>query len=108
MSNITITLPDKSIHTYDSSVTPLDVAESIGPQLAKDTVAASINGALMDVTVPIREDAELILHTGSSAEGHEVLLHSTAHLMAQTVKMLWPGSQITIGPAIKNRFYYDF
>ncbi|MEA1881262.1 MAG: threonine--tRNA ligase [Candidatus Marinimicrobia bacterium] len=108
MSNITVTLPDKTTCTYDEGVTPLDVAESIGSRLAKDTVAASINGVLMDATIPITEDAELNLHTGSSAEGHEVLLHSAAHLMAQAVKVLWPDSQITIGPAIENRFYYDF
>ncbi|SVE31727.1 uncharacterized protein METZ01_LOCUS484581, partial [marine metagenome] len=84
------------------------VAESIGPRLANDTVAATINGIFTDATVPIIEDAVLNLHTASSEEGHEVLLHSTAHVMAQAVKRLWPKSQVTIGPAIENRFYYDF
>ena len=108
MSEITITLPDKSTRTYQSGVTPLEVAESIGPKLAKDTVAASINGVLSDATIPLKIDSDLNLYTGSTAEGHEVLLHSTAHLMAQAVKALWPESQVTIGPAINNRFYYDF
>jgi len=108
MSEITITLPDKSTRTYQSGVTPLEVAESIGPKLAKDTVAASINGVLSDATIPLTSDSDLNLYTGSTAEGHEVLLHSTAHLMAQAVKALWPESQVTIGPAINNRFYYDF
>ena len=108
MSKITITLPDKSTRTYQSGVTPLEVAESIGSKLAKDTVAASINGELSDATIPLTTDSDLNLYTGSTAEGHEVLLHSTAHLMAQAVKTLWPESQITIGPAINNRFYYDF
>jgi len=108
MSEITITLPDKSTRTYQSGVTPLEVAESIGPKLAKDTVAASINGVLSDATIPLTIDSDLNLYTGSTAEGHEVLLHSTAHLMAQAVKALWPESQVTIGPAINNRFYYDF
>ena len=108
MSKITITLPDKTTKTYDAGVTPLDVAESIGPRLANDTVAATINGIFTDATVPIIEDAVLNLHTASSEEGHEVLLHSTAHIMAQAVKRLWPKSQVTIGPAIENRFYYDF
>jgi len=108
MSQITITLPDQSTRTFDAGITPLDVAESIGPRLVKDTVAATINGKLTDATVPIMEDAELSLHTGDSDEGHEVLLHSTAHLMAQAVKSLWPDTQVTIGPAIENRFYYDF
>jgi threonyl-tRNA synthetase len=108
MSEITITLPDKSTRTYQSGVTPLEVAESIGSKLANDTVAASINGVLSDATIPLKTDSDLNLYTGSTIEGHEVLLHSTAHLMAQAVKALWPESQITIGPAIKNRFYYDF
>ena len=108
MSKITITLPDKSTRTYQSGVTPLEVAESIGSKLAKDTVAASINGELSDATIPLTTDSDLNLYTGSTSEGHEVLLHSTAHLMAQAVKTLWPERQITIGPAINNRFYYDF
>ena len=108
MSKITITLPDKSTRSYAAGITPLEIAESIGPRLAQDTVAASINGALSDANISIASDASVSLYTGSSDEGHEVLLHSTAHLMAQAVKSLWPKSQVTIGPAIENRFYYDF
>ena len=108
MSQIKITLPDKSDRSFDSGITPLEVAQSIGERLAQDTVAASINGKLVDATTQITQDCELILHTGSTNEGHDVLLHSTAHLMAQAVKSLWPNSQITIGPTIENRFYYDF
>ena len=108
MSQVTITLPDKSTKNFDLGVTPLAVAESIGERLANDTLAATINGVLTDATTPINEDATLILHTGKSDEGHDVLLHSTAHLMAQAVKILWPKSQVTIGPAVDNKFYYDF
>ena len=108
MSQIKITLPDKSDRSFDSGITPLEVAQSIGERLAQDTVAASINGKLVDATTQNTEDCELTLHTGSTNEGHDVLLHSTAHLMAQAVKSLWPNSQITIGPTIENRFYYDF
>ena len=108
MSQIKITLPDKSDRSFDSGITPLEVAQSIGERLAQDTVAASINGKLVDATTQITQDCELTLHTGSTNEGHDVLLHSTAHLMAQAVKSLWPNSQITIGPTIVNRFYYDF
>ena len=108
MSEIKITLPDKSTRSYAAGITPLEIAESIGPRLAQDTVAASINGALSDANISIASDASVSLYTGSSDEGHEVLLHSTAHLMAQAVKSLWPKSQVTIGPAIENRFYYDF
>jgi len=108
MSQIKITLPDKSDRSFDSGITPLEVAQNIGERLAQDTVAASINGKLVDATTQITQDCELTLHTGSTNEGHDVLLHSTAHLMAQAVKSLWPNSQITIGPTIVNRFYYDF
>ena len=108
MRQVKITLPDKSTKDFDLGVTPLLVAESIGERLANDTLAATINGVFTDATTPINENATLILHTGKSEKAHEVLLHSTAHLMAQAVKILWPKAQVTIGPAIENKFYYDF
>ena len=108
MKQITITLPDKSTRHYDEGVTALQVASSIGERLANDTVAATVNENLVDATIPIMENADLIIHTGDSKIGHEVLLHSAAHLMAQAVKKFWPTSQMTIGQVIENRFYYDF
>ena len=108
MKQITITLPDKSTRQYDEGVTALQIATSIGERLANDTVAATVNDNLVDATIPIMDDADLIIHTGNSKIGHEVLLHSAAHLMAQAVKKFWPTSQMTIGPVIENRFYYDF
>ena len=108
MKQITITLPDKSTRQYDQGVTALQIATSIGERLANDTVAATVNENLVDATIPIMDDADLIIHTGDSKIGHEVLLHSAAHLMAQAVKKFWPTSQMTIGPVIENRFYYDF
>ena len=108
MKQITITLPDKSTRQYDQGVTALQIATSIGERLANDTVAATVNDNLVDATIPIMDDADLIIHTGNSKIGHEVLLHSAAHLMAQAVKKFWPTSQMTIGPVIENRFYYDF
>ena len=108
MKQITITLPDKSTRQYDEGVTALQIASSIGERLANDTVAATVNDNLVDATIPIMDDADLIIHTGDSKIGHEVLLHSAAHLMAQAVKKFWPTSQMTIGPVIENRFYYDF
>ena len=93
---------------YPSGTTLLEVAESIGTRLAKDAVAAQINGKLTDLTEAIDIDADINIITGDSTEGHEVLLHSTAHLMAQAVKELFPNARVTIGPAIENRFYYDF
>ena len=108
MDEITVTFPDNSKQKYPSGVTPLEIAESIGPRLAKDVVVARVNGELTDLTNLIQSDAELILYTGDSEEGHEVLLHSTAHLMAQAVKELFPEAKVAIGPAIEKRFYYDF
>ena len=108
MKQITITLPDKSTRQYDEGVTALQIATSIGERLANDTVAATVNDNLVDATIPIMDDAELIIHTGDSKIGHEIILHSAAHLMAQAVKKFWPTSQMTIGPVIENRFYYDF
>ena len=93
---------------YPTGTTLLEVAESIGTRLAKDAVAAQINGKLTDLTKAIDTDADINIITGDSTEGHEVLLHSTAHLMAQAVKELFPNARVTIGPAIENRFYYDF
>jgi len=108
MSQITVTLPDNSAHSYESGVTPQEIAENIGSRLAQDALAAQVNGQSVDLNVPIEADAEVAILTGDSPEGHEVLLHSTAHLMAHAVKELFPDAKVTIGPAIKNRFYYDF
>ena len=108
MSQITVTLPDNSAHSYESGVTPQEIAENIGSRLAQDALAAQVNGQSFDLNVPIEADAEVAILTGDSPDGHEVLLHSTAHLMAHAVKELFPDAKVTIGPAIENRFYYDF
>ncbi len=108
MSQITVTLPDKSTRTYDPGVTPHEIAESIGARLADDALAAQVNSKLVDLNVPINTDADVAILTGDSPDGHAVLLHSCAHLMAQAVKSFWPKAKLTIGPAIENRFYYDF
>ena len=108
MSQITVTLPDNSARSYGSGVTPQEIAESIGSHLAQDALAAQVDGQSVDLNVPIEADAEVAILTGDSPEGHEVLLHSTAHLMAHAVKKLFPDAKVTIGPAIENRFYYDF
>ena len=88
--------------------TPQEVAESIGPGLARAVVVAKIDGVLKDLNFSIENDCSLELFTGDSAEGHDTLLHSTAHLMAQAVKDLFPEAKVTIGPTIENGFYYDF
>ncbi len=108
MKNITITFPDKTTRSYPVGVTPMEIAESIGERLAIATVAAKIDDVLVDATYSIQNDARVNIVTGDTPEGHDVLLHSTAHLMAQAVKELFPKAKVTIGPAIENRFYYDF
>ncbi|MBU0528436.1 threonine--tRNA ligase [bacterium] len=108
MKNITITFPDKSTRSYPVGITPMEIAESIGERLAIATVAAKVDDILVDATYSIQKDAQVNIVTGDSPEGHDVLLHSTAHLMAQAVKELFPKAKVTIGPAIENRFYYDF
>jgi len=108
MEEIKVTLPDGSVQTYPVGTTPLQIAESIGKRLAKDAIAARVNGKKVDVTYPLQEDCKVEIITVNTEEGHEILLHSTSHLMAQAVKQLYPNAQVTIGPAIEKGFYYDF
>jgi threonyl-tRNA synthetase len=104
----TITLPDGSQRSFDHPVTVADVAADIGPGLAKAALAGKIDGSLVDTSFLIDWDADLSIITGKDDEGLEVIRHSTAHLMAQAVKELFPEAQVTIGPVIENGFYYDF
>lgn len=103
-----ITLPDGSVREFDSAVTVLDVAKNISPSLAKTTLAGVVNDKLVDVSHTISADANLRLITEKDTEGLEVVRHSTAHLLAQAVKQLYPSAQVTIGPVIENGFFYDF
>jgi len=108
MSKIKIKLPDNSIRNVPTGTTAQDIAEQIGPGLARAVLVAKIDGVLKDLNTPIIEDCSIELLTGDNPEGHNTLLHSAAHLMAQAVKHFWPNAKLTIGPAIENRFYYDF
>ena len=108
MSEIQIKLPDNSLKNVPVGTTPQEIAEQIGPGLARAVLVAKINGVLKDLNTPIIEDCSIELLTGDNPEGHNTLLHSAAHLMAQAVKHFWPNAKLTIGPAIENRFYYDF
>lgn len=103
-----ITLPDGSVREFDSAVTVLDVAKNISPSLAKATLAGVVNDKLVDVSHIISADTNLRLITEKDTEGLEVVRHSTAHLLAQAVKQLYPSAQVTIGPVIENGFFYDF
>jgi threonyl-tRNA synthetase len=103
-----ITLPDGSNREFDHAVTVMDVAQSIGSGLAKATLAGRVNNVLVDASTLIDKDASLQIITAKDEEGVDVIRHSTAHLLAQAVKQLFPEAQVTIGPVIENGFYYDF
>jgi len=103
-----ITLPDGTQRSFDQAVTVHDVAADIGPGLAKAALAGELNGALVDTSTLIEDDAVLSIITDRDEAGLEVIRHSSAHLLAQAVKKLFPGAQVTIGPVIENGFFYDF
>ena len=114
MSNINITLPDGSVRSYERGVTALDVAKSISEGLARNVLAAKISTALnptsveiWDATRPIMEDSTLTLLTWNDQEGKSTMWHSSAHLMAEALEALYPGTKFGIGPAIETGFYYD-
>jgi threonyl-tRNA synthetase len=104
----TITLPDGSQRRYDGAVTPAQVAADIGAGLARAALAARVDGKLVDTGYRIEHDASVALVTAKDPEGLEIIRHSTAHLLAQAVKQLFPEAQVTIGPVIEDGFYYDF
>ncbi|PIE41611.1 MAG: threonine--tRNA ligase [Gammaproteobacteria bacterium] len=106
--SITITLPDGSQRQYDNPVTGLDVANDIGPGLARNAVAMVLNDQQADLTLTIDANATVQFITRDKEAALEILRHDCAHLMAQAVKELYPETQVTIGPSIENGFYYDF
>lgn len=108
MKDINITLPDNSVKRVPTGSTPQDVANIIGHNLGKAVVISKIDGILKDLNHPLEKDCRLELFTGESTIGHNTLLHSTAHLMAQAVKYFFPQTKVAIGPTIDNGFYYDF
>ncbi len=103
-----VTLPDGSSRQFDSAVSIYDVAADIGPGLAKAALAGRVDGKLVDTSYIIDKDARLAIITDRDEDGLEVIRHSTAHLLAQAVKALFPDAQVTIGPVIEDGFYYDF
>ncbi|MCP4408839.1 MAG: threonine--tRNA ligase [Gammaproteobacteria bacterium] len=103
-----ISLPDGSSRHYDQSVSIAQIAADIGPGLAKAAVAGQIDGRVVDTSYLIDRDVELRIITAKNNEGLEIIRHSTAHLLAQAVKSLFPSAQVTIGPVIEDGFYYDF
>jgi threonyl-tRNA synthetase len=108
MSDIEVELPDGSRRSLPEGASALDLASAIGKRLAKDALAAQVNGQLTDLTAPLPAGASVAIVTPASELGREVIRHSSAHGLAQAVTRLWPGAHYAIGPAITDGFYYDF
>lgn len=105
---ITITLKDGSVRAFTAGVTGSEIATSISRSLAKKAVAAKVNGKVVDLALPIEEDAELEILTLNDPDGVDVMRHTAAHVLAQAVSRLYPETKFAIGPVIENGFYYDF
>ena len=108
MSNVAITLPDGSVKQFDGPVTGAELAAAIGPGLAKAALAIKIDGEVLDLSRSIDADSEVEIITRKSEEALDLIRHDAAHVMAEAVQELYPGTQVTIGPSIENGFYYDF
>ncbi|MBI5264470.1 MAG: threonine--tRNA ligase [Bradyrhizobium sp.] len=105
---ITLTFPDGAQREFPRDTTGLEIAKGISPSLAKRTVAMALDGALVDLNDPITEDARIELISREDPRTLELIRHDCAHVLAEAVQTLWPGTQVTIGPVIENGFYYDF
>src|SRR5262249_924063 len=105
---VALTFPDGARREYPPNTTGLDVAKSISPSLAKRTVAMALDGTLPDLTDPIHHHAKIEFPTREDPRALELIRHDAAHVLAEAVQSLWPGTQVTIGPVIDNGFYYDF
>ena len=103
-----ITLPDGTSRDYQQAITVYDIAADIGAGLAKAALAGNVDGQLVDMSFSIEHDAKVAIITSKSEEALELIRHDAAHVMAQAVQELFPGTQVTIGPAIEDGFYYDF
>lgn len=108
IQKVAVTLPDGSVRDYDAPVTGRQIAESIGKRLAKDALAVKVDGNLRDLTTRITSDAAVEIVTRDHPDVLGLIRHDAAHVMAEAVQTLYPGTQVTIGPAIANGFYYDF
>ncbi|WP_375211296.1 TGS domain-containing protein, partial [Hyphococcus sp.] len=105
---VAITLPDGSVRKFDGAVTGLDIAGDISKSLAKKALAVKVDGELRDLGEPIGADASVEIVTREHEDALDIIRHDTAHLMAQAVQELYPGTQVTIGPNIEDGFFYDF
>lgn len=107
-NKIEVTFPDKSQRSYPSGITGLEIAQGISPGLAKKAMFVLVNNQEWDLTRAIKEDAKVEIITRDHESALEIIRHDTAHVLAEAVKELYPETQVTIGPAIENGFYYDF
>jgi threonyl-tRNA synthetase len=107
-NHVDITLPDGSIRTFARGVSGAAIAAAIGPGLAKSALAVKVDGAVQDLDLPIERNAVVAIITRASPEALELIRHDAAHVLAEAVQTLYPGTQVTIGPAIDDGFYYDF
>src|SRR5438105_2276488 len=105
---VTLTFPDGARREYPANTTGLDIAKGISPSLAKRTVAMALDGALADLSDPIAKDARVEFVSREDPRALELIRHDAAHVLAEAVQSLFPGTQVTIGPVIENGFYYDF
>jgi threonyl-tRNA synthetase len=105
---VALTFPDGARRDYPNGITGLDVAKGISPSLAKRTVAMALDGRVVDLADPIEHDAKIEFLTREDPRALELIRHDAAHVLAEAVQSLWPGTQVTIGPVIENGFYYDF
>src|ERR1044071_9307555 len=103
-----LTFPDGAAREYPAGTTGLDIAKSISPSLAKRTVARALDAKLHDLADPILADAKIDFVNRDDPRALELIRHDAAHVLAEAVQSLWPGTQVTIGPVIENGFYYDF
>ena len=104
---IDIRFPDGSVRSYEKGITPYQIAEQISPRLASEVLAASFNGKIIDLELPLNENGELRLHKWEDQEAKSTFWHSSSHLMAEALELLYPGIKFGIGPSIENGFYYD-
>jgi threonyl-tRNA synthetase len=106
--NMNIILPDGAVRQLPAGASALDLAHNISPGLAKKSIVAKVDGALWDLTRPLHDGAKVAIITRDAPEALEIIRHDAAHVLAEAVQELFPGTQVTIGPSIENGFYYDF
>ena len=106
---IAIELPDGSLRRYSSGITGFEIAQEISSSLAKKSIACTVNGNLRDLSSKITNDCSITIHTSKDAEiALELIRHDCAHILARAVQEIWPNVKVTIGPVIKDGFFYDF